>query len=387
MKKITEFIMLLPVYWLFSGFFIFNGGDKSIVALIIISIVTSISTQGFDTVKQNYQDIFFRFLLLNAILGSVYYLTIGYGSGEVRTYIAMCLYSLFLPRNIIKGVNTNILILLAATISSSLIIYNSLYLDINRGLTGFNPIPYAVALSMLSVISFHAIIFKNSKVSVISFGLLITSIILTETRGAIIPSLLSYILIILYAIQRGKLSIKRTILLASGLFLCFLVTSESILNRIEVSKIEINRIYNSDLNSSIGLRFQFWNAAKDIYKNKPILGSGNAHEEEMKLLYKQGRVSKRVMQYSPTHYHNQFIDKLVKNGIIGFILLMITISLPIVYITRDKEGKVIAYSLTLLIIVSCLTDTPLSQPFSLLIYLVIMYFLLPFKNHHSGDGT
>ncbi|MFA0520707.1 O-antigen ligase family protein, partial [Vibrio sp. 10N.222.55.E8] len=93
-------------------------------------------------------------------------------------------------------------------------------------------------------------------------------------------------------------------------------------DRINSTLVEIHKISNGDMTSSIGLRFQMWKSARYSFVKSPIYGLGDSHREVLIELNKEGLVDDSLVKFSPNHYHNQFIDKLVKTGIIGLISML-----------------------------------------------------------------
>ncbi|TKF74753.1 O-antigen ligase family protein [Vibrio sp. F13] len=387
-KNIVDTIILLPIIWIFSGFLIFNGGDKNIVALIIVSIIVSIIYYKKETIKKDHNYTYFLTLFTSALVGSVYYITIGFGSGEVRSYIAISLYLLVLPRRLINSEQLKWMVFLGACVSVALLTYNRYELNIVRGVNSFNPIPYSIALSVYAITALYLFLFKKSKISIISFALLLVGIFITETRGAIFPVISVSIMmccLTLFRIQRIKN--KHLFFAIIPISLAILSSLNVLSDRIEDTKVEIERITSGDMNSSIGFRLQFWAAAQQLYIKSPIYGLGDSHKENLQKLYKEGKVSNSIARYSPTHYHNQYIDKLVKNGAIGFLLLLIIQLIPCIIASKKKlPSRYLTYSLTTLVVLSGLTDTPMSQPFSLIPILIVTYLSLNLDSLSLTNG-
>ncbi|PMK68465.1 hypothetical protein BCT93_18505 [Vibrio lentus] len=377
-ENIIETIILLPIIWIFSGFLIFHGGDKSIVALIIVSILTSIIYHNKEISKKDHNSPYINVIFITMLIGSVYYTTIGFGSGEIRSYIAIGIYLFVLPK---KLINTNLLkwlVFIGACTSMTLLVYNRYELNIIRGVNSFNPIPYSITLSIYAITALYFSLFQKSKLSIISFTLLLIGIFITETRGAIFPVIsvsIAMCCLALFRIQRIKT--KHLFLAIIPISLAIFSSLNVLSDRIEDTRVEIERITSGDMNSSIGLRLQFWAAAKQLYIKSPIYGLGDSHKEKLQELYKEGKVSKSIARYSPTHYHNQYIDKLVKNGAIGFLLLLAIQLIPCVISLKKKlPDRHLTYSLTTLVVLAGLTDTPMSQPFSLIPILIVTYLSL-----------
>ncbi|MEZ8516033.1 O-antigen ligase family protein [Vibrio cyclitrophicus] len=387
LKKTIDYIILFPITWLFSGFLIVPGADKSIVIIIFTSIIVAIGYYKLDNIKRNYKDPYILSLFIISIFNVLFYETIGFGSGELRSYLAVMLYLLVLPKDILYFKNLKWLLFLAASLSFLILTYNRYGLDIERGIRTVNPIPYSITLALYATSALYLCIFKKSKISMVSYILLVMGIFITETRGAILPLIItSSFLVFLFFIKSKKIKIKHIIVSIISLSIIFIASLEVIKNRTEATLVEIQRLSDGDMDSSIGLRLQFWQAAQQLYALSPICGLGDSHIDELQALHQQGKVSDAVAKYSPTHYHNQYIDKLVKTGVLGFMLLITIQLIPCIISFRKKsKARILTYTLTMLITLACLTDTPMSQPFSLLPILVLFYLFSKIRDRDSKN--
>ncbi|MEZ9245950.1 O-antigen ligase family protein [Vibrio lentus] len=385
LKKIIDCIILLPIVWLFSGFLIVPGADKSIVIIILISVIVAVGYYKLDNIKKNYKDPYILSLFVISTFNVLFYETIGFGSGELRSYLAVMLYLVVLPKYSLNFKYLTRLLFLAASLSFLILTYNRYGLDIERGIQTVNPIPYSVTLSLYAITALYLCIYKKSKISILSYALLVMGILITQTRGAILPLIItSSFLVFLFFISNKKIKVQYLTISIISLSVIFTASFEAIKSTTEATLVEIQRLSDGDMDSSIGLRLQFWQAAQQLYTLSPIYGLGDSHIDELKALNQIGKVSETVAIYSPTHYHNQYIDKLVKTGIIGFILLIIIQLIPCVISYREKsEVRCLIYILTLLVTLACLTDTPMSQPFSLLPILILSYIFLKFNERGS----
>ncbi|WP_086971839.1 O-antigen ligase family protein [Vibrio coralliirubri] len=387
LKKIIDCIISLPIIWLFSGFLIVPGADKSIVIIILISIIVSVGYYKLDNIKKNHKDPYILSLFVISIFNVLFYETIGFGSGELRSYLAVMLYFLVLPKNTLTFKNIKYFLFLSAIISLSILIYNRYELGIDRGIYIVNPIPFSITLSLYAVTALYLCIYKKCNLSILSYVLLVSGILITQTRGAILPLIItSFFLISLFLMQKRIVRVKYVAIVIALLSIVFTASFDVIKNTTNATLTEIQRLSDGDMDSSIGLRLQFWKAAQQLYTLSPIYGLGDSHADELKALNQEGKVSDTVAIYSPTHYHNQYIDKLVKNGIVGFILLIIVQLLPCIISYRKKsEARFLIYFLTLLISLACLTDTPMSQPFSLIPFLFLSFISLEFSHKNSKN--
>lgn len=379
-NNVINIIILLPVIWLFSGFMLIHGGDKIIIPVILTSIIFSLFFHKLSNIKENYKNPYIILLALSSLVFSVLYETIGFGSGELRSYIAVALYLLVIPKDILTIKKIEWLLFIAACSSCAMLTYNRYDLDIVRGVNTFNAIPYSITLSVYAVAALYLSLFKKSKLSIITYILLFIGIFITETRGAIFSLIItSTTMCVLAAKINKRLHIRHALVALLVTSVVLASSFEVIKDRVDKTIVELQRLSEGDIdmNSSIALRFQFWQAATKLYTKSPVYGLGDSHAHELQLLHKSGLVSDLVAEYSPAHYHNQYLDKLVKSGVLGLILLLAVQLVPCV-ISYKKRGKdrLLIYMITLLITLACLTDTPMSQPFTLLPILLLTYLLL-----------
>ncbi|MEZ9424118.1 O-antigen ligase family protein [Vibrio lentus] len=389
-KKIIDIIILFPIIWLFSGFMLVHGGDKIIVPIVIISIVSCLGYYKLAHVKVNYNHPYIVLIALSSVFFLILYKTIGFGSGELRSYIAVMVYLLIIPKDILTTKNLEWLLFTAALLSLSMLSYNRYELEILRGVNTFNPIPYSTTLSVYALSALYLSLFKRSSLSIITYIALLIGIFITETRGVILSlGISSTIMCLLAAKMNKKLNIRHVFVALIVISIVLISSLGVIKDRIDTTIVEVQQLSDGDIDitSSIGLRFQFWKAATKLYTISPIYGLGDSHAHELQLLHQAGLVSDLVAQYSPTHYHNQYIDKLVKNGVLGLMLLLLIQLAPcVISFRRRSNNRILIYMLTVLAILTGLTDTPMSQPFSLIPILLITYLLLNINESNLDDG-
>ncbi|MCC5519724.1 hypothetical protein BCT19_09000 [Vibrio splendidus] len=390
-KNAINIITLLPVIWLFSGFMLIHGGDKIIVPVILISIIFCLFCYKLSNIKENYKNPYIILLALSSLVFLVLYETIGFGSGELRSYIAVTLYLLVIPKDVLTVKKLEWLLFIAACSSCAMLTYNRYELDILRGVNTFNAIPYSITLSVYAVAALYLSLFKKSKVSIITYILLFIGIFITETRGAIFSLVItSAIMCALAAKINKRLHIRHALVALLAISVVLVSSFEVIKDRVDMTVVELQRLSEGDIDmtSSIALRFQFWQAATKLYTKSPIYGLGDSHTHELQVLHQSGLVSDLVAEYSPAHYHNQYIDKSVKSGVLGLILLLAVQLIPcVISYKRRAKDRLLIYMLTILITLAGLTDTPMSQPFSLLPILLLIYLLLNCNKESVNDDT
>ncbi|MCG6359225.1 hypothetical protein K6U58_11610, partial [Vibrio fluvialis] len=106
------------------------------------------------------------------------------------------------------------------------------------------------------------------------------------------------------------------------------------------------------------------------------------------LLYKQRKITKALYDYHPPHYHNQFIDSVVKSGLIGLAFLLLLLILPL-YLVRHtiKNTKNIVTAVVALYVVMGLTDAPFYNGQTFILYVLTMLVLLNSASQPSDQLT
>lgn len=371
-------ILYLPLISLFTAAFIVPGWDKKIVVLFSVSIIAIICKYGFKTIRENYKDPYVVILLISALYGSALYETIGYGSGEIRTLIVISLFLLAFPKDRINIQGLPILLLISAIISCIYTLYFSIYLDIPRGRQPINAIPFAITLCLFATVSLFLFFKNKNKVLLLSFFLLAISIIITETRGAIIPLTASSLTLLLYKVFE-KNNIKKLITTSIiGTFFIISLSYGFVEARVNATVAEIQSISHGNYNTSIGLRLQMWQASPELISINPTFGLGDSHKQELQRLYKEGKIDKSLASYSPTHYHNQYIDKMIKSGAVGLVIFLLAVYYPLYACLRmvnENTNKKCIVAIAVAFSLVCLTDSPFSQTFTLYPLLLINYFI------------
>ncbi|MBY5947157.1 O-antigen ligase family protein [Photobacterium rosenbergii] len=373
--------LYLPIVSIFSvGFFIY-GWDKQVIALFIIAIFLCCYKYKLNTIKENIKDPYVIILLISTIYGSTLYQTIGYGSSEIRTLIACCLFFLFFPKEKISIVQLPQLLVIASICSFAFTAYSKFVLNVDRATWPFNPIPYAMTLCMLATCCLHYFIRTKSKLLFATFFLFSVTIFLTESRGPILSLIATSVLLLLLTLVTKKNVHKVTISVIAFSLITISFTHQLVINRVNATQQEFSTISSGDYNTSIGLRFQMWLAAPEIIKTNPIIGVGDDFKNEIQILSERNSFFKPLAEFSPNHFHNQFIDKFVRAGAIGLLLCLLIMYYPLYKCWTNKkviskQNRIIVTLTAVSITISSLTDVPMNQSFCLFPFLLLSYFAL-----------
>ncbi|KZX55595.1 hypothetical protein A3712_06860 [Vibrio sp. HI00D65] len=384
-RKLLQFIHLLPIYWTVSGLFIISKGDKILVTLIIISLVTKLICCLFD--RDESIDIQYNHMigivLICAIYASFSYYHNGYSSSEIRVLISTALYSVFsLP----KKIRYKSLIYITA-FSSIYISYQTINIieiqHLSRNKLPLNAIPYANYTGLLSIIALYLSYLSRNKLlsllSFFSFILLTINVILVDTRGAWLALIVSYITIIFIIFLR-KRSLKLT-LISISLFLAVALLSYPIVeSRIERTIKEVELLEEGNLDSSWGVRVQLWTAGYNIVKENPlVLGLGQTkHLKLIQDMYKEGKLTRRIAKFDNKNFHNSIIDRTVKYGLLGLVLYLGVVLIPFIYgiINLNSNYSPLLIIMPIFIFVAGLSYVPLAHPGTYFLYLLTSILLI-----------
>ncbi len=373
----------MPYFFSVTGMLILDSGDKKLVPFILLSIVVSIALYKKETIVNNLRYPFVLLVTLLCIYTVFCYYYHGANSGEVRALIGATLFLITFPYRLLTQKVLYWILVIGSVFMCINSVYFNIFLGIARDAGYINPIPYATTAALLAIISFSLSIegenFTKKSLPLIAFLLYLPAIILSESRGVWLAFSISLITIVI--IKYSKTSLTKNQLLYTLVFaltLSFLgsyLFKDQISERYSSTVNEINKIKNDDFDTSFGLRLQMWKLAPELFKQKPIIGYGRYHESILRKKLDDNLISNSLYTYASSHYHNQFLDRMVKSGIIGLTFIIGMLTYPLARLKHlQQEDKYIVIGSTSLFFIAGLTDVPFNHPQPLLLYL---FFLVP----------
>ena len=131
-------------------------------------------------------------------------------------------------------------------------------------------------------------------------------------------------LLMLFLFYKYKRNIKVLILSGFVVVLMVILTyhfSQIFNERINIALSDITKYQNNDANTSLGMRFIFYQSAIEIIKQKPILGHGTGtfKQAQIKVL-KQKNIPDL---YIISHPHNEYLMVTIQLGLVGLLLLLV----------------------------------------------------------------
>lgn len=194
---------------------------------------------------------------------------------------------------------------------------------------------------------------KKSKKSFVLFSIFfMISAILVSARIVFILAILSVCVTMLFML---KSNIKRiTAVILTGLITATIVVAVPSIKQKFSQFLEIEQIgFDKNNYQSISSRFGKIEASLEVIKKNPWFGTGTG--DMIDELVEEYREMNFVMgfkyRYNP---HNQFLDNIVRNGLIGGCISLIILYIwPIVVSVRNKDFLLLAF----ILIISCVSLT------------------------------
>ncbi len=171
----------------------------------------------------------------------------------------------------------------------------------------------------------------------------------------------------------------------------YLVPQTGVQDRLHMASEEVERYFETQqAYSSVGIRFEMWRTALLLTREYPLVGWGEReYIESMQALVKDGELATVIGRF--THVHNDALDSLLKQGMVGLSGLLVMYLAPLLLFARQLSARryghqheVRAFALSGILLVSCMMVFGLSQAFFshnsgvtvYLFFLVILWCLL-----------
>ncbi|EKO4006433.1 O-antigen ligase family protein [Vibrio fluvialis] len=392
-KNLSETLLLLPFVFSFVLMIWFEGASKVLVITTVLSLLCAITVyrKNIKTfISENLRQPFHILIWVFALFIFFQSWLNGVSSREIRTILCLSLIALYFPfQRIRPSYYETIVILGCCTIFLNSAYFN-IVLGLNRESGVVNAIPYAGIAALLALWALHFSFEAHTSKMRFLFGMLamlpITCLVLTESRGVWLAFICASLVL-----SWGKFKLTFKKMLVAGVVVSaamFMLSGSFVEQRIEQTRYEFEQIQKGNMNTSMGLRMQMWQAAVKLAEGNWLLGLGNEHFEKLELLYKQNKVSKALYDYHPPHYHNQFIDSVVKSGLIGLAFLLSLLILPL-YLVRhtNKNTKNIVTSVVVLYVVMGLTDAPFYNGQTFILYVLTMLIFINTSTQSSTQTT
>ncbi|WP_417500439.1 O-antigen ligase family protein [Methylophaga sp.] len=374
-QRLFKFLILLPYFYLFTALAIIDKGDKKMVIGSLIAIVASVAYYRWETIKSNRKNP--ALLVVAAMTLYVVGKDIFMDSSPsmLRSYLVAVLLMLFFPLQLLTTRLLSWLSFAASVVLFSNTLYYGQLTIRDTGL--LNAIPYATICAAIATLGLFLFLYTRKILPLMTFILATTCVVLSQTRGLWLALLCAMVILAIFYLKNNKQN--RKILLISAVVIVVIVAAsalmkDTIYKRVENTQVEFSRIASGDYSSSIGLRFQMWDAALKIAQHNLWFGVGSEHKQILQELVQQGELRPSIGKFHPDHYHNQFFENLAKMGIVGLVLTLMLFIVPAMHALKHRQqpGSGLLLALVCLYFVACLTDVPFWYAETNLLYLLLI---------------
>lgn len=205
----------------------------------------------------------------------------------------------------------------------------------------------------------------------VAMGLLAS--FLSQSRGGWVSIPVIAVIILWYfrhSVPKWKMA-TGVVLLMLGCLLVYNVPGTGVKQKINDTVQNIHMYMTTDIShpshgSSIGSRFEMWQASWQIFVDNPLLGVGwgNYQQHAQQLVDKGLRHESSALH---NHPHNQFLTALVSGGVLAFIATLSLFAIPAIIAARGlglaEVGEAKSVMLAGFIMVVCFAIFNLSESF------------------------
>lgn len=380
-SRLTNFFLILFI--LFTVLPVkLNFSSLTIIALVLLSLINLIIIKN-DNFKPSSYFIFIITLPLAIYgLGLTNTVNIDYGIsflGKNMSFFAFPL--IFFSLN--KYVNKDLLFksyLVGLFVTNLYLLYLFIYY-FNFGLRFYKivtvDIYHSTYLGMYSLFAYWIcfMFFKknNNKLYLLLAGFFLLSAIITSARIVFLLSIVSVIISLVSTIKSNSKKVAALILL----FLVGLMTITNVpsLKQKFHQFLELEKIgFDKNNYRSISSRLGKLEASVAVIKENLWFGSGTGDAKDE--LAKEYKKMKFTMGYKNKYNpHNQYLDNLVRNGLIGgAISLLVIYFLPLYVSIRSKEKLLLAF--TIIVAAISLTESILDTHKGITFYVFFVTLML-----------
>jgi O-antigen ligase len=223
----------------------------------------------------------------------------------------------------------------------------------------------AMALGLMALASIER--FAGTRWALFPFAAFLSGAaasIMSGSRGGWIALLFSFVPLYSYGRPAMKRRIVILVAVSATLFVGgYFVPESNIKQRVAEAVTDISRYEtHGSADSSVGARFEMWKGAWKMFSEHPVSGVGRANfHDALGRLIDRGKISPAVRDFH--HAHNEMLNTLATEGLIGGLTLAFLYAAPIMFfmrcLRRDDASK--PYALAGLLLVLSFIDFGLTQ--------------------------
>ncbi|MGQ0829486.1 MAG: O-antigen ligase family protein [Bacteroidota bacterium] len=365
-RLVPLFIVLMLINWLIEGDF----GNKFQLIL-----------------KNKFSLLFISFYLLH-LIGLLYTRNINSGLFDVQVKLSLLLFPLFLtsrPMEASKIRYVFIALILGCVVAGIIMLARAIYIHLITGENnffyegfasflihpGYSSMYINVAIAWLLLNVLNGQLYKgwfSNKVTVAVILFFSFIVVLLSSKMGFIILILMYVGFLIYYILNKKKYLFGSIgiiLIAISIFALFRFVPE-LSERLDVAFKAVTKTNANQAEiESTAVRILVWKAANNIISENMFIGvgTGDAKDELMKEYKKKGMTG--AIEHK-LNAHNEYYQAFVALGLIGFLLLLISLFFPLWY--SFKAHNVIYILFLLIIILNFLTESMLETQAGVMFY-------------------
>lgn len=399
LRQARSLVAMLPPIYILTLMWWIPEGAKYVPGLTLSAMLLYPLLGGrFERVAslQSQQKLFIIGCWAVTLTGGFCYALNGGSWTELRAYLAVALYvSLF------RGISvraTWFQWIAALSACGFVALSGYQYFTGVPRVGGFvNPIPYATAVGAIMLVCLAVGLFGQMRgwVRGIFFVLALAAAVAlftTKTRGVILPAVFiaGGLIVAAWSLKSHAhvvLSWVAGFVAVAGLVALGAFFLE---NRINQTVHEYESIMSGNYSGSIGLRLQLWASAGDLVSDEPLAGYGDGYEDALAELYAQKDIERSLYSFDANHFHNQFVDTLVKKGFVGLFALGFLLFATFRLAVASSVGSWQRYaglSVLLMYIAASMTDVPLFNAPTIFLFLALCFWTGTTRVSESGCGT
>lgn len=387
---LVAMVLLIPFY------------PKWMTPLIVINLILyyfeNPKAFSIKAIVQNKPFLFIILFYLYHIVGLLWTTNFGYAGLDAQLKLPLLLLPLtFLPGN---GITTSqklqyfnvfvyslVFAVLFCIIRASWFYYSEgvnyfLYKDFSYFI---HPGYFSMFLCFGCALIFHKLVKMSDNFispnqlsgNLMMMGLFVGAIVLLEAKAGIFVLLLLLSIFIgfsLFKLKKFKFQLSALMLIFAGSVVYFSFYSNITSSRMAVMTSEVTAPPAAEVQST-GMRIQAWESVIELIKTNPIFGTGtgDVKDELVKMYQTKGFDEIFVLRLNA---HNQFLQSFAALGILGFILLVLTIASATLNAFKSKNGLALLF--LIIVVLNMLTESILEVSAGSIFFAV--FFAILFSN-------
>lgn len=286
----------------------------------------------------------------------------------------------------------------------SFMIYLGLFTIESTGSKSSNPkgiMAYAIMSTYLAISAIGAFIiaqYQNTKKLKVLFYMIsfisLISLFINNSRTAQVALILTIITLIIFSLKNISFKDKKLyigfaiIIIFLGIVFVTLQLKNTHNNKYLNAYNELQEIVNENkYEGSFSLRVYFYKAGFEIIKNNLIFGMGPEDNiKKLREIQKNDPVYTKDNYYSS--FHSQHLDILTRYGLIGYLLLLISVVFLLYKLRENKKIFYLATSFMLVVFYTSLANVMLiKKPFNYIFISVFVLFSIIAYYKQKEEGT